>query len=385
MECYGGKRCAGRAHAPYAGQVEQCQHHDLCATMEGVLPFLTEDDVRRHLRYEELIVLMSEALAAYSRTSRNAARKTRPRGAAAPSSTSSPADAIFVQQPLRSVLSIAPDGGVPAPSWFSVMPVIYGEVMGAKLVTVFPGNHAEAQPTHQAIIQLFDSTSGAPLATMDGRLITEMRTAAVSAVASSLLCQDGFVSLAILGSGVQAQAHLDALSYVRRFDSIRVWSRTPAHAQQFAERNGIEAVATAEEAVRDADLIVTATHSSTPILRGKWLKPGAHVNAVGAVGMAARELDNAAMKNIIIVDSRESALHESAEVVHAGAAIHSELGDLIAKPNEKLRGKTTIFKSLGIAVEDIAAAAAVLKHYPSQVPAPIADAPRRAAAKRRSR
>lgn len=332
--------------------------------MEGVLPFLTEDDVRAHLRYEELILLMSDALAAYSRGSKNAARKTQRRAAAAPSNTSA-AEAVLVQQPLRSVLSIAPNGTVPAPSWFSVMPVIYGDVMGAKLVTVFPGNHATGHPTHQATIQLFDSANGTPLVTMDGRLITEMRTAAVSAVATNLLCKDGFVSLAILGSGVQAQAHLDALSYVRRFESIRVWSRNAVHAQHFAERNDIEAVATAEEAIRDADLIVTATHSSTPILRGKWLKPGAHVNAVGAVGMAARELDNAAMKNIIIVDSRESALHESAEVIQSGAAIHAELGDLIAKPNEKLHGKTTIFKSLGIAVEDIAAAAAVWKHHQS--------------------
>jgi thiomorpholine-carboxylate dehydrogenase len=285
-----------------------------------MLVLLDEDKIRAALRYETLIPTMARALAAFS-TGR-------------------------VTQPVRTILSI------PAHSaFYGVMPVADETMLAAKLVTVYP--HSE--PTHKAVIQLFDATTGTPLAILDGRLITEMRTAAVSALATQLLASPNARTLAILGSGVQARAHVAALRLVRTFDQIRVWSRNEEHAKRFAGEVGAQ-VTSAEAAVRGADVICTVTHSPTPVLEGEWLAEHALVVAVGAVGRSTRELDSAAMSGTVIVDSRAAAEQEAGDVILAGATIYAELGELIAGTRAAAPEGRTVFKSLGLAIEDLAAA-----------------------------
>ena len=254
-----------------------------------------------------------------------------------------------VVQPVRQVIPVDPPGG-----FMGVMPA-FAEGLGLKVVTFYPPNAKRGLPTHMATIFLVDPETGEPLVVMDGRLITEMRTAAVSAVATKLLAPADAKILAILGSGVQARSHVEALRLVREFEEIHVWSRTRANADRFAEEIGARSMS-AEEAVRDADVVVTATSSKTPVLRGAWLKHGCHVNAVGACRPDWRELDDAAMRNILFADSREAALKESGDVILSGAKIYAELGEALAGKIPARADETTIFKSLGMAVEDIAAA-----------------------------
>jgi len=249
------------------------------------------------------------------------------------------------QQPVRGVLS--QQGG-----FFGVMPAS-GESMGIKMVTFYPKN--TELPTHMAVIALFDPKTGEPLALMDGRYITEMRTAAVSAVATDALASRDAKVLTLLGAGVQAHAHLEVLPHVRQFQEIRVWNHHPEKAERFAEEHGIKAMPL-EAAVRDADVVVTATSAREPILKGEWLKPGAHVNAVGASRPDWRELDDAAMRNVVIVDSYEGARKESGDVILSGATPFAELGEILNGTKTVEPGATTIFKSLGMAVEDVAAA-----------------------------
>ena len=237
----------------------------------------------------------------------------------------------------------------------------HAEGLGLKVVTFYPPNAQRGLPTHMATIFLVDPETGAPLAVMDGRLITEMRTAAVSAVATNLLASPEAKILAILGSGVQARSHAEALRLVRNFEEIRLWSPTPAHAECCANEIGAQTMP-AEEAVRGADVVVTATSSTTSILRGAWLKPGCHVNAVGACRPDWRELDDAAMQNVVFIDSREGAMKESGDVILSGAQIYGELGEALDGKVPPQANETTIFKSLGMAVEDIAAALLVYRH-----------------------
>jgi thiomorpholine-carboxylate dehydrogenase len=211
-----------------------------------------------------------------------------------------------------------------------------------------------------ATIFLVDPETGTPLAIMDGRLITEMRTAAVSAAATKLLAPPDAKILAVLGSGVQARSHVEALRLVRQFEEIRVWSSTQKHAKQFAEEIGGTAVS-AEEAVCGADVVVTVTNSKTPVLKGSWLQRGSHVNAIGACRPDWRELDDEAMSNVVVVDSREGALKESGDVILSCAKIYAELGEALAGKVPTRAKETTIFKSLGMAVEDIAAAILVYR------------------------
>jgi thiomorpholine-carboxylate dehydrogenase len=205
------------------------------------------------------------------------------------------------------------------------------------------------------MIMLFEPQTGRPLAVMDGRLVTEMRTAAVSAAVTRYLAPENSKVLALLGSGVQAAAHLFALRHVCHFDDVRVWSRTADHAQRFAALHGVRAMAL-EETVRGAEVIVAATGAQEPFLKGEWLKEGAHVNAVGAVRPTWRELDDDAMHNILVVDSREAVLEESGDVILSGAAIYAEAGEVIAGARVPSRSVTTVFKSVGLAVEDIVTA-----------------------------
>jgi len=286
---------------------------------------LTDPEIARVLTYERLIPAMERALTAFSSGE--------------------------VVQPVRNLIPIEP-----GQRYLGVMPAVMSESMGAKLVCFYPKNAAAELPTHLATIVLFESATGQPLAFLDGRRITEMRTAAVSAAITRHLAPRDARILALLGSGVQAQAHLEALRHVCRFEEVRVWSRNAAHAQQFAARHGARAMG-AEDAVRGADVIVTATSSQEAVLRGEWLKRGAHVNAVGACLPTWRELDDDAMRGgIVIVDSREAALRESGDVILSQAPIFAEAGEVFAGRRHVPREATTVFKSLGLAVEDVATA-----------------------------
>ena len=293
------------------------------------LLFLNEDRVRQHLRMTDLIPAMEKALIVFS--------------------------AGKVTQPVRSVIKVDPPGG-----FLGLMPALTPEGLGLKAVTFYPSNAERGIPTHMATIFLVDPRTGTPLAIMDGRLITEMRTAAVSAAATKLLAAPDARILGILGSGVQARSHLEALRLVRQFEEVRVWSPTREHAKQFAKEIGGIAVS-AEEAVRGADVVVTVTNSKTPVLKGSWLKPGCHVNAIGACRPDWRELDDEAMANIVFVDSREAALKESGDLILSGAKIYAELGEALAGKVPSHAGEITIFKSLGMAVEDITAAILVYR------------------------
>src|SRR5207247_5619249 len=213
---------------------------------------LNEEQVRQHLRMADLIPVMEKALIDFS--------------------------AGRVTQPVRSVIKV---DVAAATGFLGLMPALTPDGLGLKAVTFYPPNEESGIATHMATIFLVDPETGTPLAIMDGRLITEMRTAAVSAAATKLLASSDAKVLAILGSGVQACSHVEALQLVRRFEEIRVWSRSPEHAERFAKEIGARAMS-AENAVRDADVVVTATNSKTAVLKGSWLKRGCHVNAVGA-------------------------------------------------------------------------------------------------------
>jgi len=291
--------------------------------------FLNEDQVRQHLRMADLIPAMEKALIDFS--------------------------AGKVTQPVRSVIKVDPPGG-----FLGLMPALTPEGLGLKAVTFYPSNAGRGIPTHMATIFLVDPQSGTPLAIMDGRLITEMRTAAVSAAATKLLASPDAKILAILGSGVQARSHVEALGLVRQFEEVRVWSPTKEHAKQFAEEIGGTAVS-AEEAVRGADVVVTVTNSKKPVLNGSWLKSGCHVNAIGACRPDWREMDDEAMSNVVFVDSREGAMKESGDLILSGGKIYAELGEALAGKVPPRTNETTIFKSLGMAVEDIAAAMLVYR------------------------
>lgn len=296
-----------------------------------MLPFIDENEVRAHLKWDALIAAMETALIDFS--------------------------AGRVQQPVRRFLTVDRYEG-----FFGVMPAVSDTVMGIKLVTFYPNNAARGLPTHLAMIQLFAPQTGEALALIDGRLITEMRTAAVSAAATRVLAAPDAKVLAVLGSGVQARAHVEALAHVRDFDEIRVWGRTRAHVERFASEVGGK-VMPAADAVQGADVIVTATAATEPILEGAWLKPGAHVNAIGWRGHTSRELNDAAMANVVVVESREAAHDQCGDVILSGATIHAELGEILGGDKPARADETTIFDSVGIAVEDIAAARLVYEAF----------------------
>ena len=239
--------------------------------------------------------------------------------------------------------------------YLGIMPAVAEDAMGVKLVSFYPGNAGTGVPTHLAMILLFRPDTGEPLAVMDGRLITEMRTAAVSAAATKRLAAPDSRVLALLGSGVQARAHLHALGRFAASRRSACGAARPSMPSGFAEQYNVKAMP-AESAVRGADVIVTATNALQPILKGAWLKPGAHVNAVGSPRPDWRELDDGAMANTLVVDSREAVLKESGDVILSGATIYAEIGEIFAGFKKAPLSATTVFKSVGIAIEDIAAA-----------------------------
>lgn len=306
---------------------------------------LTEQHVRSVLPMSDLIAAMESALARFS--------------------------AGDVQQPVRTVLQVGAQN-----AFVGLMPAYdpHPPAMGAKIVTVFGGNADRGLPTHLATIMLLDPETGALQALMDGRYITEARTAAVSAVSVRHLARPRASTLAILGTGVQARSHLEAYAEIRTLREVRVWSPKVSSRKRFVEemtRAPVFATASAEEAVRGADLIVLATSSPTPVIEDAWVAPGAHVVSVGACRPDQRELaPELTSRARLFVDSRAGALAESGDVMlgiaegrFASDHIAGELGELILG---RVRGRRadeeiTMFKSLGMAVEDVAAAELVYR------------------------
>ncbi len=299
--------------------------------------WLNENEVRALLPMRDLIDVMAQTLAAFS-------------GGA-------------VAQPVRSVIEVAEH------AFYGSMPALIRTpgAMGAKLVTVFASNTERGLPTHLATIVLLDHETGALLAVMDGRYITEARTAAVSAVSTRLLARPDASVLALIGSGVQAHSHLEALSLVRDFREIRCWSPTRAHLDEFVKHNlQVKPAETVQQAVEGADVVALVTASTTPVIRDEWIKPGAHVIGVGACRPTQREMDPALVARArLIVDSRAAALKESGDVLLAmqegyfgESHIAAELGQVVAQPSggRTADDQVTVFKSLGLACEDVAAA-----------------------------
>jgi ornithine cyclodeaminase len=304
---------------------------------------LNQDEVRELLPMGECIEVMEAALASVARGE--------------------------VLLPLRQITWL-PDGR----SALATMPAYAGHLgaVGVKVITVFPGNEGTELDAHQGAVLLFEAERGRPLLLCDATEVTAIRTAAVSGVATKHLAREDAGDVAILGSGTQARSHLEAMLAVRDVRGVRVWSRTEAHARSFAERESdargvrIEVAGTAEDAVRNADVVCTTTSSREPVLRGEWLGPGSHVNAVGFSGKAGREVDTEAVKRArLYVDRRESAVNEKGDVVipiEEGAIgedhIVGEIGELLigSVPGRASPDDITLFESAGLAIEDLAAA-----------------------------
>jgi ornithine cyclodeaminase/alanine dehydrogenase-like protein (mu-crystallin family) len=304
---------------------------------------LSESDVRQVLPMGDLIDAMQVALEEFS------ARR--------------------VEQPLRTVLDVGPQH-----AFFGVMPAFIPATgaLGTKLVTVFGSNASVGLPSHLATIVLLDSSTGQLRAFMDGRYITEARTAAVSAVSSRLLARRGASKLAIIGSGVQARSHLEAMTHVHQLNEIRVWSPNADHLRAFiddmqpAMSTAIRAASSADEAVKDAEVVVLVSAAREPVVRSEWIADGTHLCAVGACRPDQREMDSALVSRArLFVDSRTAAVVEAGDIVipiREGtirpAHIAGELGELVAGRivGRESKAQVTLFKSLGMAVEDVAAA-----------------------------
>ena len=304
---------------------------------------LTHRDVRELLPMNECVDVMSTALAALSR-----------------------GDMVL---PLRTMMWLPEKAGL-----LGLMPAYLGEprCFGLKAISFMPGNFGTEYESHQGAVLLFEADHGQLLAVMDASSITGIRTAAASGLATRLLAREDAGDLAILGSGVQAATHLEAMSVVRTLRRVRVWSRDTEGAKAFAQREGrrfgmsIEPTPSARSAVKDATIICTTTGAKEPILAGEWLSPGAHVNAVGACFPTTRELDTEAVRRSrFYVDCRESTLNEAGDFLiprKEGAIgdehILGEIGDVVLGkiPGRRSPEDITVFKSLGIAIEDLASA-----------------------------
>jgi alanine dehydrogenase len=309
---------------------------------------LTEEHVKSLLTMPDLVAAMESAVARFS--------------------------AREVLQPVRTVLSVGP-----AHAFFGLMPAYVAQPasLGAKLVTVFNANLARGLPSHLATIVLLDPETGSLLAIMDGRYITEARTAAVSAVSARHLARPGASTLAIIGTGVQARSHLEAYTEVRTLKDVRVWSPQARSRERFVhDMSGhvaarLQATDTAEAAVRGADLIVLATSAARPVIESDWVTPGAHVVSVGACRPDQREMaPDLVARARLFVDSRAAALVESGDIVLGirekrfdDSHIAGELGEVVLG---RVQGRiaddaVTIFKSLGMAVEDVVTADLVFR------------------------
>lgn len=293
--------------------------------------YLDDAEVRRLLRLDALLAGMRRALVEFS--------------------------AGQVVQPLRMAMEMPRVQGL-----LLLKPALTRDALATKLVTLVPGNPARGLPTILATVVLMDPETGRTLAVMDGTWITALRTAAVSAVAADALAPREAAVVAMLGSGALARTHALALRAVRPVREIRIWSRNPENVARCARETGGIASPSAEQAVRGADIVCTVTNATEPVLRGAWLEPGAFVAAVGAPRPSWRELDDEAMANIVVADSRESALKESGDVIGSGATVYAELGEILGGTRPPPPpGRTVIFKSLGLAVEDAVAARLVFE------------------------
>lgn len=291
--------------------------------------YIPEHEVRANLTYEQLIPAIRRALRDLS--------------------------AGLVEQPPRTIVRAGNAEGH-RNGWFAVMPVIAGDYMGVKTVTFYPGNAELGLHTHMAVIELLRRATGEPLAVMDGRLITEMRTAAVSAVALDALASERVTSLGILGSGVQARSHLKALRMVRPgLKDLRIWSRTKEHADRLALEMGARSVSIEEAAA--AEVVLTATSSTAPVLEGGWLGPRAIVLSVGATGATVRELDDESLlTSFVVADSTAAVERESGDVRMSGAKVRAEIGQILADPALAPREGRILFKAVGLAIEDLVGA-----------------------------
>ncbi len=297
--------------------------------------WISEAEVRGLLSLPELIEAIERALGAFSS------------GA--------------VHQPVRTAIEVADR------TFFASMPAYDSaqKILGAKLVTVYPGNGARGLHTHLAAISLFDAETGELAAVMDGRYITELRTAAASAVSVRHLARRDAATLAILGAGVQARSHLAALPLVREFREIRAWSPTPARLAEFA-RPPVIAAPSAEAAVQGADVVLLATSAVTPAIASEWVKDGAHVIAIGACRPSQREIDPALVaRAALFTDSRAAIWKESGDVIQTMREgliredhVRAELGEVVngSKAGRGSADEVTLFKSLGLAIEDLTAA-----------------------------
>jgi ornithine cyclodeaminase/alanine dehydrogenase-like protein (mu-crystallin family) len=308
---------------------------------------LSEAEVTEHLTMPECIEAMEQVLGALARGE--------------------------AHMPLRSVLRGPGSAGM-----LGLMPAYRGgerPVYSLKAVCIFPANPTVGLDAHQGTVTLFDGATGRPTAVLNASALTSIRTAAVTAVATRLLARADAAELAILGSGVQAQAHLRSLMLVRPFTAVRVYSPNAEHArsfvasgaQEFGDAVNFEAAPSARDAVSGADVVVTATNSATPVIERDWLAPGVHVNAIGASIPSSRELDVATVVAAeLFTDSRESATNEAGDyrvALSEGAIagpehIRAELGEVVigARPGRSGGAALTVFRSLGLAVEDLAAA-----------------------------
>ncbi|XP_002737868.1 ketimine reductase mu-crystallin-like [Saccoglossus kowalevskii] len=299
--------------------------------MSRLPKYIEADDVKRVLKMTELIPIIEKAMGDFSK-----------------------GDDGGVVQPVRSFIPIEKHGG-----FFAAMSAYSekDETLATKLLTRYQENAGTGIPTHTSAIILFEPSTGELKSIMDGDVITSMRTAAASAVATKYLASENSKILCILGSGDQARSHYKSLHHICNFEEVRVWSPTFKNAQYFSSQLRSKVCATVEEAIRGADVIVTATFAKQPIVEWEWVKPGAHINAIGAVNKKWQELSSELMqKSVVYVDSREAAMKGSGDVIISKADIFAEIGDLVNGTKEAQREKTTVFKSLGIAIEDVVSA-----------------------------
>lgn len=288
------------------------------------LPFINEARVKSVLEWAPLIDVLENAMIEFS--------------------------AGRVNQPVRQMVPVPGEDAI-----IAAMPAV-GESMAVKIVTLFHNNPSRGLPSHQAVIVVFNKDNGTPLAVLDGRLITEMRTAAGSAAAARRLALAKPSVITVLGSGVQGRAHVEALRAVRDCEEWRIWSRNEAAGKALAQEVGATFVADVNEAVTGADIVACTTSAKEPLFDGTLIKPGAFVTSVGWNTADGRELDDAAMANTVIVESRDAANDQAGDVRVSGCEIFAEIGEVYAGNKVIPDNATVIFDSVGIAIMDVAAA-----------------------------
>jgi thiomorpholine-carboxylate dehydrogenase len=290
----------------------------------ATLPFINESQIQAVLDWEPLMDALEHAMSDFS--------------------------AGNVAQPVRQLVPVPGHDAI-----IAAMPAV-GEAMAVKVVTLYHENAGTDVPTHQAVILVFNKDNGSPLAVLDGRLITEMRTAAGSAAAARKLAATDCPVVTIMGNGVQAHSHVKALAKVVEFEELRLWSRNEARGKALAEEVGATYFANAEQAVRDADIVACTTAAKEPIVKGAWLKAGAFVTAVGWNTIEGRELDDAAMANTVIVESYDAARDQAGNIRGSACEIFAEIGEVYTGTKIVPEGSTVIYDSVGMAIMDVAAA-----------------------------